>query len=329
VLTKPAPHFGRTTMATSAVVILVALGIATVWQIVRLRWAHVVIAGGVLLSTLIPIWLYFGVWANDPRVAQSYDLHQYEIAKLLKAAPAGTLLYATPMHVGWLHDYWTIEYLLGRDAGQRYSPFNGTVCTVAPAAPPDGARFVVVAAPEADDWRTPAILPKLYSNITRTIVPVVGDRFPMVVYDVPPKSQAQIAKTPQAEFGDLVRLVSYQYSPQTLMSGQLLQLDVVWETLKPSAVPYKVFVHLLGAPMPDGSTVYAQHDGEPCAKLWHTNVWRSGELLFDTYTLRLPIQLLPGNYTLEIGWYDGETGARVPINETGATSFKLAEFTVR
>jgi hypothetical protein len=104
---------------------------------------------------------------------------------------------------------------------------------------------------------------------------------------------------------------------------------VVWETLKPSDVPYKVFVHLLGAPKADGSTVYAQRDGEPCARLWHTTDWRPGELLFDTYALRLPLELQPGNYTLEIGWYTEATGARVPVGETDATSFKLAEFTVR
>jgi hypothetical protein len=232
------------------------------------------------------------------------------------------------LHVGWLHDYWTIEYLLGREAGQRYSPFNGTVCTVAPVSPPFGARFVVVAAPEADDWRTPAILPELFANVKRTVVPVPGDRFPMVVYDVPPGSPAQIAKTPWAEFGDLVRLLDYNYSPQTLVSGKPLRLDVVWETLKPSDVPYKLFVHLLGAPKTDGSILYAQYDGEPCARLWHTPSWRPGELLFDTYSLRLPTDLPPGNYTLEIGWYTEATGARLSIAKADATAFKLAEFTV-
>ena len=203
------------------------------------------------------------------------------------------------------------------------------MCTVAPASPPNGARFAVVAAPEADDWRTPAILEGRYPNVKRTVVPVPGDRFSMVVYDVPPASPARIAQSPRAEFGDVVRLLSYQYSPQTLEAGNPLLLDVVWETLKPTDVPYKLFVHLLGAPKADGSTVYAQYDGEPCARLWHTAVWRPGELLFDTYSLRTPINLPPGSYTLEIGWYTETTGARLPVGQTDATAFKLAEFTVR
>jgi 4-amino-4-deoxy-L-arabinose transferase-like glycosyltransferase len=329
VLTLPSPHFGRTMMVTPALVILVALGIATAWQVVRFPLARSIIAGSVLASTLVPVWLYFGVWANDPRVSQAYDAQQLEIAEQLNAAPAGAALYATPLNVGWLHDYWSIEYLLGREAGRLYSPFNGTVCTVAPALPLAGARFVVVAAPETDDWRTPAILERLYTNIKRFVVPVPGDRFAMAVYDVPPGSQAQIAQAPKAQFGDLVRLVSYQSSPQTLASGQLLQLNVVWEVLKPSDVPYKVFVHLLGAPKADGSTLYAQHDGEPCARLWHTTTWHPGELLFDTYMLRLPLELLPGDYALEIGWYAEATGTRVPQDKTNTTSFKLAEFVVR
>ena len=329
VLTLPSPHFGRTLMASPAVVMLVALGIAAAWQIARFRLARGVIAGAVVVSSLLPIWLYFGVWANDPRASQSYDAQQFAIAQQLKAAPVGAALYATPLHVGWLHDYWTIEYLLGREAGKRYSPFNGTVCTVAPAYAPSGARFAVVAAPEADDWRTPAILPELFPNIKRSIVFVTGDRFPMTVYDIPPSSHAQISLAPLAEFGNLARLLRYQYSPQTLTAAEPLMLDVTWETGQPTDVPYKLFIHLLGAPRADGSIVYAQYDGEPCARLWHTTNWRPGELLSDTYSLRMPNQLPPGSYTLEIGWYAEATGTRVPQGETNTTSFKLAEFVVR
>ena len=75
--------------------------------------------------------------------------------------------------------------------------------------------------------------------------------------------------------------------------------------------------------------MYAQYDGEPCARLWHTTNWRPGELLSDTYSLRMPNQLPPGSYTLEIGWYAEATGTRVPQGETNTTSFKLAEFVVR
>ncbi|HEX7589227.1 MAG TPA: glycosyltransferase family 39 protein [Anaerolineae bacterium] len=329
VLTLPSPHFGRTLMASPVVVILVALGIAATWQVAHFRLARGVIAASVVISSLASVWLYFGVWANDPRVSQSYDAQQFEIAKQLKAAPAGAALYATPLHVGWLHDYWTIEYLLGREAGQRYSPFNGTLCTVAPASAPSGARFAVVAAPEADDWRTPAILPELFPNIKRTIVFVTGDRFPMTVYDIPPGSQAQISQVPLAEFGNLVRLFRYQYSPQTLTAGEPLRMDVVWETVQPTEAPYKLFVHLLGTPKADGSVVYAQYDGEPCARLWHTTNWRPGELLADSYSIHVPNELPPGHYTLEIGWYAATTGARVPQGKNNANSFELAEFEVR
>jgi hypothetical protein len=329
VLTSEAPHFGRTTMAMPALVVLVALGSVTLWQRLCFRAVRGLIVATVAISILVPIWLYFGVWANDPRVSEAFDIQQFEIAQQLKAAPPGAALYATPLNVGWIHDYWVIEYLLGREDGERYTPFNGTVCTVAPASPPNGARFVVVAAPEADDWRTPAILPGLYANVKDTPIPVPGDRFPMTVYDVTPNSPAQIAKTPLAEFGDLVRLVSYQYSPPTLVSGQLLQLNVVWQTIASSDVPYKYFVHLLGAPKLDGSILYAQRDGEPCARLWHTTSWRPNELLFDTYMLRLPNELPPGNYELEIGWYAEATGVRVPVSKANTTSFRLAEFSVR
>jgi hypothetical protein len=90
-----------------------------------------------------------------------------------------------------------------------------------------------------------------------------------------------------------------------------------------------LFVHLLGPKKPDGSTVYAQFDGEPCALLWHTTEWRPGELLFDTYTLRVPKDLPPGPYALELGWYNESTGARLTLPGTAAASFTLANFQVK
>lgn len=332
VLTNEAPHFGRTTMATSAIAIIIALGIASLWRIADFRLARAAMAGIVAISFAIPIWLYLNVWANDPRVAESFDIRQVKVAQELKAAPPGAFLYATPLHVGWLHDYWTTEYLLGRDALARFSPFNGTLCSVVPANLPNGARYVVVASPEADDLRTPKLLAQLFPDVQRTEVSVPGDRYPMSVYDVLPNAQPRIdSKIAPVEFGGLARLIDYQITPAKLEAGKRLQIQVVWQTLAPSAAPQKLFVQLLGTPKNDGSPVYAQFDGEPCAQLWHTHTWRANELLFDTYALRVPENLPAGTFQLEIGWYDEATGARVPLGQAkgDASAFRLAEFVLR
>lgn len=327
-LTNEAPHFGRTTMATSALAVLVALGVTVLWQVMRWRWMRALIIGGVTLSVITPIWLYFFVWANDPRAAESFDIRQLTVARELNAAPTGAMLYATPLNVGWIHDYWTTEYLLGNKVGETYSPFNGTLCTIVPATVPNGARYVIVASPEADDWRTPAILQQVFQNIRRTTVPVPGDRNPMIVYDVPPGAQPKIDSTMSpVDFGDLVRLVKYQTTPQMPEPGKRLQFDWVWQTLKRSSTNYKLFVQLLGASQADGSTVYAQYDGEPCARLLHTTSWHPNQLLFETMGFRVPSDLPPGDYKLEVGWYDQSTGERLAIVQSDMTSYKLGAFT--
>jgi hypothetical protein len=311
------------------VVIIVAFGVVTLWQVARTRLAQNLIVTCVALSSLAPIWLYFGVWATDPRVAESFDVRQLEIARQLNVAPPGAALFATPLNVGWIHDYWTIEFLLGRDAGARYSPFNGMLCAIAPAALPNGARYAIVASPEADDWRTADILQELFPNLQRTDVPVSGDRYPMAVYDVPPGTQPRInSETASVGFGDLVRLLKYQFTPQTPEQGKRFQIDVVWQTLKTASTNYNLFVHLIGAPKAGGSVVYAQYDGEPCARLLHTTSWHSNQLLVETFGFRVPADLPSGTYQLETGWYDQSTGTRLPVAQD-TTSFKMAEFTLR
>ncbi|MBI5034486.1 MAG: glycosyltransferase family 39 protein [Chloroflexi bacterium] len=329
-LTNEAPHFGRTTMATSALAVLVALGAAVLWQVLHWRWARALIVTGIAVSVIVPVWLYFDVWANDPRAAESFDVRQRTVANTLNAAPSGAFLYATPLNVGWIHDYWTTEFLLGDKVNTTYTPLNGMLCTVVPAAAPSGARYVIVASPEADDWRTPTILQQVFPNIERSTVSVPGDRNPMIVYDIAPGAQPKIDSTQSpVDFGNLVRLVKYQTTPQLPERGKRLQFDLVWQTLDRSSTNYNFFVQLLGAPKADGSPVYAQYDGEPCAKLLHTTSWFPNQLLFETFGFRVPADLPPGKYELQVGWYVQTTGERLSIKPTNATSYKLGDLELR
>ena len=77
---------------------------------------------------------------------------------------------------------------------------------------------------------------------------------------------------------------------------------------------YKNFVHLLGVPKADSSIVYAQRDSQPCDGTYATNGWMPGDLLATDTTLDLPANLPAGNYTLQTGWYDSQTGARAPVS---------------
>jgi hypothetical protein len=66
-----------------------------------------------------------------------------------------------------------------------------------------------------------------------------------------------------------------------------------------------VFTHLL-----DGaSQVVAQRDAEPADNLRPTTAWTPGERIEDNYGMVVPPDLPAGDYTLEIGMYNGEQRA--------------------
>lgn len=77
-------------------------------------------------------------------------------------------------------------------------------------------------------------------------------------------------------------------------------------------------MHLLGgAPAP-----VAQHDGDPANGTRPTSTWRAGEQIDDLREIALPPDLPAGEYTLLVGWYARETGARIPLTD-GADSYTL------
>lgn len=87
-------------------------------------------------------------------------------------------------------------------------------------------------------------------------------------------------------------------------TGAALSVLLFWEGTPPSGLT--TFAHLIGPPMADGSTLWAQDDHPPAAP---------GR---DVY--RLSLGGLPaGIYHIEIGLYDPNTGQRLPLeDESGA-----------
>ena len=63
---------------------------------------------------------------------------------------------------------------------------------------------------------------------------------------------------------------------------------------------YTGFVHLLDA----NGQIVAQDDHVPLRSQYPTTRWVGGEVVEDRYELRLPSDLSPDEYTLEIGLYD-------------------------
>ena len=82
--------------------------------------------------------------------------------------------------------------------------------------------------------------------------------------------------------------------------GATVPVTVTWRAIQPMDTSYTGFVHLLDA----GGQIVAQDDHGPLQNQYPTTRWVGGEVVEDRYVLRLPPDLPPGEYTLEIGLYD-------------------------
>lgn len=125
-------------------------------------------------------------------------------------------------------------------------------------------------------------------------------------------------------FGGAIALSGAKTSGQdTLRPGQSLAIELVWRSLAPLAKDYTVFTQLLG---PDGR-VLGQKDGPPMGGTHPTSVWKPGEVVVDRYTLTVDPAAPPGDYRLIVGWYELQSGRRLPVG-TG-DYVELASFVLK
>jgi hypothetical protein len=106
--------------------------------------------------------------------------------------------------------------------------------------------------------------------------------------------------------GDDVRLLGYDLATTSIEPGGALELTLYWQALRQIEHFYAVFNHLVG---PDG-TVIAQADSWPQGGAYPTLYWLPNEVVEDSYTILVPPDTPPGEYTLRVGMYDGATGER-------------------
>jgi hypothetical protein len=122
-------------------------------------------------------------------------------------------------------------------------------------------------------------------------------------------------------FGPL-RLVGYTLDRAGAKPGESFELRLFWEVAERPPEDYTVFVHLLGA----DSTVWATDDGYPAATPT-TALW-AGQVLTDRHRLRVPDDMPPGWYSVEVGLYRLETGERLALPD-GSDRALVPGFEVR
>lgn len=152
--------------------------------------------------------------------------------------------------------------------------------------------------------------------------------------EVHPVEEGTVLRYPSpAEFGGLLELVGYDLAPDSPQAGDpQVTLWLSWSRTdqeeQANALPlrdYTVFVHLLDAA---GNRV-AQGDGVPgYLGALPTTLWQPGVPVLDERVVGLPDNLAPGEYALLIGWYDLQTGQRLP-SSLGGDSLLVTQIEIR
>ena len=112
-----------------------------------------------------------------------------------------------------------------------------------------------------------------------------------------------------ANFADQITLLGYDLSPRSPRPGDTLQLALYWRAEQEMRQSYKVFVHLLDAE----GRVSVQDDSIPVDWTRPTTGWLPGEIVTDVHALLLDADSPPGEYLLEVGLYEEQTGSRLSL----------------
>ncbi|NJN96792.1 MAG: DUF2079 domain-containing protein [Anaerolineales bacterium] len=129
----------------------------------------------------------------------------------------------------------------------------------------------------------------------------------------------------EIRFGPAIRLTGFDLGPANLQPGATLPLLLQWTTDAPLPGNYTVFLHLLA----DDGRLVAQHDAYPT---WltpqPTSQWPLRQPILDRHELKLPADLAPGRYTLQVGLYDAQTMQRLALPD-GSDAFIVGQLQIQ
>ena len=121
--------------------------------------------------------------------------------------------------------------------------------------------------------------------------------------------------------------MGHQIEPTTIPQGGRFRLTLIWQALRPPREEYAIFVHVTK----DGRRVFGQ-DHLPLNGAAPTSQWEPGEMVRDGDQIRIPPDLAPGRYQINVGVWDPKTGAQLRIWHgwlpTREKSLPLGEITV-
>jgi hypothetical protein len=121
----------------------------------------------------------------------------------------------------------------------------------------------------------------------------------------PPQPQIEVG----ANFNNQAILVGLDATTNQIAPGDTLDVRLHWQAASEFDQDYTAFIHLIG---PDGM-LHGQVDQTPGAGAYPTTGWVSGETIADEYAIPIPADAPVGEYQIEIGMYNPNTGQRLLV----------------
>ncbi len=138
-------------------------------------------------------------------------------------------------------------------------------------------------------------------------------------YDLPPlltTTDARFAEPQGAQLrlAGVSRLeLAPQPDPET--GAPVLVVELAWQAQDAITGNYKAFVHLIDA----AGVIVAQSDAVPAGD-YVTSRWLPQEVVIDAHRLKLPVDLIPGDYHLVAGLYDPVENQRLPAHDAAGAA---------
>ena len=128
-----------------------------------------------------------------------------------------------------------------------------------------------------------------------------------------PPQQEQVARFGESEEkGHAIELLGAEVERLAPSEGAhphgALRLTLYWRALRPIDVPYTVFVHVLDT---EGA-IQGQWDSEPLGGAYPTDVWPTGVVVRDVYTVPIAEATSPAEFKLAVGLYEWPAMDRLP-----------------
>lgn len=140
------------------------------------------------------------------------------------------------------------------------------------------------------------------------------------------------ARRQQAAFENGMQLVGYtidvrkdgsnggdpRVTPNAAYAGETVTVSLSWMTTRVLSTSYTMFVHLVDS----SGVVRAQSDHAGWDGMYPTDRWSVGEIVEDTFTIRLPADLSPGNYRIQVGIYANPEQPQ-PVHMTNSSADRV------